>query len=186
MRRAGGSVVRGDDVHPAFPAVPVPGEVAVLGEVEQDATGLVHEFSDAGGACRGGERQVWRPAVGEEAWVGGACVIAGVDRVPQVEEVQRPHGVVVPEVLGPRLTLGLRGDDEQLVGDVAAQLPYGLLPADVRSGCRRRTDKNPDAIGLGYGSEESVNWPAGSLIRNLADAARWPRAARKRARVNAS
>src|SRR5258708_8693018 len=79
--------VRGDDVHPVLPAVPVPGERASLGEVEQDAAGRVQEFRDAGGTCRGGQRQVGRPAAGEGVRIGGACVVAGGERGHQGGQV---------------------------------------------------------------------------------------------------
>src|SRR5262249_51165807 len=88
--RVGG--LSGEDVDPVFPAMPGGGEGARRGEVEQDPPGRAQEFDDSGGGDGGGgggggrgQGQVGCPAASQRVRIGGAGVVAGVERVHQAK-----------------------------------------------------------------------------------------------------
>jgi hypothetical protein len=70
-------------------------------------------------------------------------------------------------------------DDQQPVEDLAAKGTDDLLADGVRSGACGGLARILMPSAVKTASEESVNWPARSLIRNLTGVARWPGFIRK-------
>jgi hypothetical protein len=65
----------------------------------------------------------------------------------------RPGGVVVPQVFGQYLVQVALIDDQQPVGDLAAQGADHPLANGIRPRCLRRAEEDPDACGGEYGIE---------------------------------
>ena len=90
------------------------------------------------------------------------------------EKAMRPRRVVVPQVLGQHPSQVVLIDDQQPVAEFPAQAADEPFADRVCLGLTAIL--MPAAVNTA--SKEVVNWPARSLIRNLSEAARWPRSIR--------
>jgi len=117
------------------------------------------------------------PVLGEvdRFWRTGACL----GWCELAEGAVRPGGVVVPQVLGQPPAQVLLVDDQQPVEELPGQVPMNLSQIAFALGAcgGRATILMPSAVSTA--SNELVNWPALSLIRNFSEAARWPRSIRR-------
>jgi hypothetical protein len=91
----------------------------------------------------------------------------------------RPGCVAVDQVSGQYPAQVMLIDDQQPAGKLPAQGTDDRFADGVRSGRLRRAGQNLMPSAVNTVPEDSVNCPARSLIRNLTDAARWPRSIRK-------
>ena len=88
----------------------------------------------------------------------------------------RPGCVVVNQVFGQYPPQVILIDDQQPVEELPAKGADHPLADRVRPGRLRRAGENPDAVRSEHGIE---GLSERSLIRNLTEAARWPRCIRK-------
>jgi hypothetical protein len=102
-----------------------------------------------------------------------------LSRCELVEGEVRPGGVVVRQVLAQYLTQMVLADDQHAVEKLAAKGTDHPLADGICLGRLRRAGEHPDARGHEHGVEGIGELTCRSLIRNLTDAARWPRSIRK-------
>jgi hypothetical protein len=91
----------------------------------------------------------------------------------------RPGDVVVQQVFGEDLPLMMLTDDQQPVEDFTAQCADDPLADGVARGACGGLARIRMPSAWNTASNESLNWPARSLISNLTEAARWPTSIRK-------
>ena len=90
------------------------------------------------------------------------------------EGTVRPGCVVVQQVLSQHLAQVVLINDQQPVEDLPAQGTDHPFADRFALGACGGLVRILVPSGWSTASEESVNWPARSLIRNVTDAARWP------------
>ena len=112
--------------------------------------------------------------VGRLRWLGASLVWCEL-----VEGTVRPGCVVMRQILGQDLAQVVLTDDKQPVEEFPAQVPIILSQIAFALGACRGLARILTPAAMNTASEESVNWPARSLIRNLTEAARCPRSIRK-------
>ena len=94
------------------------------------------------------------------------------------EGAVRPGSVIVPQVFGQRPSQMMLIDDQQPVEEFPAQGVDDLSQMAFALGACGGLARILMPPAVNTASKELVNWPARSLIRNLAEAARWPRSIR--------
>jgi hypothetical protein len=117
------------------------------------------------------------PGLGEVdlGWPG-----ASLSRRELTQGPVRPGGVVVTQVLGQHLAQVVLIDDQQLVEDLAAQGADEPLADGIALGACGGLATIPTPSAANTASNDAVNWPARSLIRNLRQVARRPRSSEPR------
>jgi hypothetical protein len=91
----------------------------------------------------------------------------------------RPGSVVMLQVLGQHLPQVMLIDDQQVVEEFTAQRADAPLADGFARGACGGLARIRMPSAWKTASNESVNWPARSRIRNLTEAARWPMSIRK-------
>jgi hypothetical protein len=113
-----------------------------------------------------GEVDLQRPGVSLSGW-------------ELAEGTVRPGGVVMPQVLGQHPAQMVLIDDQHPVQELPAQGTDNPFADRVRSGRLPGLARILMPSAVNTASKQPVNWPPRSLIRNLTEAARWPRSIRK-------